>query len=114
MKEYMNLKFIIKLIYKKYCYINNILKRNKKKYRRIGYNDEFKLSDAIPGKYKFVFMNCDGIFIHKLLEIGFINDEEILVIYNTGFGGNVILKIKESKIALSNKIAKKIIIKCEL
>ncbi|MDR1052364.1 MAG: ferrous iron transport protein A [Endomicrobium sp.] len=108
----MNLKFIVKLIYKKYCYVGNILRKNKKRYRKIEYSGTIKLSDAIPGKYKFVSMHCDRIFVHKLLEIGFINDEEIFIIYNTGLNGNVILKIKESKIALSNKIAKKIIIKC--
>jgi Fe2+ transport system protein FeoA len=106
----MNLKFIIKLIYKKYCYANNILKKKK----NIKYNNIIKLSDAIPGKYEFVSMYCDEVFIHKLLEIGFITNEKIFVVYNTGFNGSVILKIKESKIALNNKIACKIFIKCNV
>jgi Fe2+ transport system protein FeoA len=91
----------IRAHFQKYKSFNNCLK----------YNSMAKLSDAIPGVYRFVAAYCDEKLAHKLLEMGFIPGEYLTVIENTGPKGSILIKIKDSKIALSNKIADKILLK---
>jgi Fe2+ transport system protein FeoA len=69
-----------------------------------------KLSDAVPGVYRFVVAYCDEKLAHRLLEMGFIPGEYLTVIKNTSPKSNIVIKIKGSKIALSNKIADKILL----
>jgi Fe2+ transport system protein FeoA len=107
------LKKIIKLIYgywhecwgkahfQKYKSFNNCLK----------YNGMAKLSDAVPGTYRFIVAYCGEKLAHRLLEMGFTPGEYLTVIENTGPKGSVIIKIKGSKIALNNKIADKILLR---
>ncbi len=107
------LKKIIKLIYgywrerwvkahfQKYKSFNNCLK----------YNGIAKLSDAAPGTYRFVVAYCDEKLAHRLLEMGFVPGEYLTVIENTGSKGSIMIKIKDSKIALSNEIADKILLR---
>ncbi|MCA6079712.1 MAG: ferrous iron transport protein A [Endomicrobium sp.] len=78
------------------------------------YNGMAKLSDAGPGVYRFVIAYCDDNKLgHRLLEMGFVPGEYLTVIENTGLKGSVMVKVKGSKIALSNKIADKILLKRE-
>jgi Fe2+ transport system protein FeoA len=91
----------IKVHFQKYKSFNNCLK----------YNGMAKLSDAVPGVYRFIAAYCDGKLSHRLLEMGFVPGEYLTVIENTGPKGNIVIKIKDSKIALSNKIADKILLK---
>jgi Fe2+ transport system protein FeoA len=71
-----------------------------------------KLNIAIPGIYKIKgILYCDKKLERRLVEIGFISEEKLTVVRNTGAMGNIIVKIKGSKIALSNKISDKILIK---
>lgn len=79
--------------------------------RCLQYNGMAKLSSAVPGRYKFVGAYCDEKLARRLLEIGFVPDEEITIIANTGNKGSIMIKIKGSKIALSNKIADNILLK---
>jgi Fe2+ transport system protein FeoA len=74
------------------------------------YNGMAKLSNAVPGSYKFVAANCDEKLRHRLLEMGFLPGEELIVIENTGYRGSIMVKIKGSRIALSNKIADNILL----
>jgi Fe2+ transport system protein FeoA len=78
---------------------------------RFKYNNMIKLSSAVPGVYKFVVAHCDRKLGYRLLEMGFVPDEDIIVIENTGDKGSIMLKVKDSKIALSNKIANNILLK---
>ncbi|MDR1244203.1 MAG: glycosyltransferase [Endomicrobium sp.] len=74
-------------------------------------NPSIKLSTAVPGVYKFASSNNnDKGLNHRLLEIGFIPGIRLRVIKNTGEKGSLLLKIKGSKIVLSNKIADKILV----
>jgi glycosyltransferase involved in cell wall biosynthesis/Fe2+ transport system protein FeoA len=74
-------------------------------------NPKIKLSIAVPGVYKFVSSNNnDKRLNHRLLEIGFIPKIRLRVIKNSGEKGSILLKIKGSKIVLSNKIADKILV----
>jgi len=59
---------------------------------------------------KFVSTSCDENLGHRLLEMGFMPGEEILVVTNTGAKGSIMVKVKGSKIAMSNKIADKIMV----
>jgi Fe2+ transport system protein FeoA len=70
-----------------------------------------KLSDAVPGAYKFAAVYCDDKLDHRLLEMGFVPNEEIIVIENRGCKGGVMVKIKGSKIALNHRAADKILLK---
>ena len=71
-----------------------------------------KLSCAKKGTcYKFVSTSCDALLEHRLLEMGFVPGEDITVVTNTGAKGTVMVKVKDSKIALSNKIAETILVK---
>jgi Fe2+ transport system protein FeoA len=90
----------IKARFQKYKSFNNCLK----------YNGIAKLSDAAPGVYRFVAAYCDGKLVHRLLEMGFVPGEYLTVIKNTGPKGNIVIKIKGSKIALGNEIADKILL----
>jgi Fe2+ transport system protein FeoA len=73
--------------------------------------DEVRLSSAVPGVYVFVAAYCSKKFGYRLLEMGFIPGEELTVIVNTGHNGSVVVKVKGSKIALSNRIADEILLK---
>jgi ferrous iron transport protein A len=79
--------------------------------RCLQHNGMAKLSSAVPGSYRFVAAYCDEKLWRRLLEMGFVPGEEITVITNTGDKGSIMIKIKESKIALSNKIADNILLK---
>jgi Fe2+ transport system protein FeoA len=91
----------IKAHFQKYKAFNNCLK----------YNGMAKLSDAVPGVYRFVAAYCDEKLAHRLLEMGFVPGEYLSVIENIGPKGDIVIKIKGSKIALSNKIADKILLR---
>jgi Fe2+ transport system protein FeoA len=69
------------------------------------------LSSAAPGGYKFVAADCDEKLCHRLLEMGFVPGKKLSVISNTGHKGSIMVKVKGSKIVLSNKIAEKILLK---
>jgi Fe2+ transport system protein FeoA len=70
-----------------------------------------KLGSAVPGVYVFVASYCSRKFGYRLLEMGFVTGEELTVIVNTGHNGSVVVKVKGSKIALSSRIADKILLK---
>lgn len=71
-----------------------------------------KLSCAKKGSCcKFISTSCDAPLEHRLLEMGFVPGEDITVVTNTGSNGTIMFKVKDSKIALSNKIAEKILVK---
>lgn len=71
-----------------------------------------KLSCAKKGACcKFISTSCDADLGHRLLEMGFVPGEDITVMTNTGSKGTVMVKVKGSKIALSNKIAENILVK---
>lgn len=73
-----------------------------------------KLSCAKKGACcKFISTSCDADLGHRLLEMGFVPGEDITVMTNTGSKGTVMVKVKGSKIALSNKIAESILVKEE-
>ncbi|GHT55586.1 hypothetical protein AGMMS50233_05760 [Endomicrobiia bacterium] len=74
------------------------------------YNGMTKLSNAVPGSYKFVVACCGEKLRHRLLEMGFLPGEELIVIENTGHGGSIVVKIKDARIALGNKIADNILL----
>jgi Fe2+ transport system protein FeoA len=74
-------------------------------------NEVARLSNIVPGVYEFIAVYCDVRLGHRLFEMGFIPNEEITVIETTGLNGIVMVKIKGSKIALSSKIADKILLK---
>ena len=59
---------------------------------------------------KLVSTSCDASLGRRLLEMGFTPGENILVVTNTGKKGSIMVKVKGSKIALSNKIADNIIV----
>ena len=68
-----------------------------------------KLSCAKKGSsLKFVSTSCEAPLEHRLLEMGFVPGEDITVVTNTGTKGTVMVKVKGSQIALSNKIAENI------
>ena len=70
-----------------------------------------KLSCAKKGACcKFVSTSCDADLGRRLLEMGFMPGEDIEVVTNTGFRGSIMVKVKGSKIALSNKIADQIMV----
>ncbi|MCL2144094.1 MAG: ferrous iron transport protein A [Endomicrobia bacterium] len=70
-----------------------------------------KLSSTKKGACcKFVSTSCDADLGHRLLEMGFMPGENIVVVTNTGSKGSIMVKVKGSKIALSNKIADQIIV----
>ncbi|MDR3071307.1 MAG: ferrous iron transport protein A [Endomicrobium sp.] len=69
-----------------------------------------KLSNAVAGTYRFVTAHCDAKLRHRLLEIGFVPSEKLIVIEKTGNKSNVVIRIKGSKIALSNKVADRVLL----
>jgi Fe2+ transport system protein FeoA len=91
--------------------IKTNLKKIKAFNSHLEHNSMIKLSDAFPGIYKFMAIHCDRKLEYRLLEIGFAQGEDIIVIENTGHKGCIMLKVKNSKIALSNKIADNILLK---
>ena len=60
---------------------------------------------------KFISTSCAADLGHRLLEMGFVPGEDITVMANTGSKGTVMVKVKGSKVALSNKIADNILVK---
>ena len=71
-----------------------------------------KLSCAKKGSCcKFISTSCEAPLEHRLMEMGFIPGEDITVVTNTGSKRTVMVKVKGSKIALSNKIAENILVK---
>jgi Fe2+ transport system protein FeoA len=74
-------------------------------------NSMTKLSNAVPGSYRFIAASCDEKLRHRLLELGFLPGEELIVIENTGRRGSIMVKIKGSRIALSDKVADNILLK---
>ena len=67
-----------------------------------------KLSELKSKNFcKFMSANCDSRLANRLLDMGFIPGEEIEVLRNSGkkSSGTIMVKIKGSKVALSNKIA---------
>lgn len=60
---------------------------------------------------KFISTSCDAPLERRLLEMGFVPGEDITVVANTGNKGTIMVKVKGSKVALSNKIAENILVK---
>ncbi|MDR3195689.1 MAG: ferrous iron transport protein A [Endomicrobium sp.] len=79
--------------------------------KRLSYNRMAKLSDVVPGSYKFSAIYCEDKLARRLLEMGFVPNEEVIVIENRGRKGSVMVKIKGSKIALNHRVADKILLK---
>jgi Fe2+ transport system protein FeoA len=63
---------------------------------------------VLPGVYIFTATNCSKEFSYKLFNMGFIPGVKLRVISNNG---GLIIKIKESKIALNMKTANGILLK---
>jgi Fe2+ transport system protein FeoA len=78
----------------------------------LSYNGMVKLSDAVPGAYRFSAMYCnDDKLARRLSELGFVPNEKIVMIENRGSKGSVMVKIKGSKIVLNHQVADKILLK---
>ena len=77
----------------------------------LAYNGLIKLSEAKVGTHIFAGSYCDEKLSHRLLEMGFVPEEKIVVLANSGRKGSVMVKVKGAKIALSSKIADKILLK---
>jgi Fe2+ transport system protein FeoA len=78
----------------------------------LSYNGMAKLSDAVAGTYRFVVAYSDDDKLNqRLLEMGFVPNEEIIVIASGARKSGVMIKIKGSKIALNNEVANKILLK---
>jgi len=60
---------------------------------------------------KFMAANCDNRLAHRLLEMGFVPGEDVTVVTNSGKKGSIMVKVKGSKVALSNKIADNILVR---
>ncbi|MDR1511707.1 MAG: ferrous iron transport protein A [Endomicrobium sp.] len=69
-----------------------------------------KLSCANPGEYELFTACCDRKFRYRLLEMGFVPGGDLTVI-NSNLNGGVMIKIKGAKIALSNDVADKILVR---
>ena len=106
-------KSFIKRLYEywKKRWIRARFKKCKSLNQCIMYNGMAKLSDAESGTYRFIAAYCDEKLGRRLLEMGFVPGEEISVLINTGAKGSIMVKVKGSKIVLSNKIADNILIK---
>ncbi|MCL2485149.1 MAG: ferrous iron transport protein A [Endomicrobia bacterium] len=91
--------------------IRSRFKKYKSFNKCIEFNGMAKLSDAIGGTYRFIAAHCDEKLGRRLLEMGFVPGEDISILTNTGRKGSIMVKIKGSKIVLSNKIAENILIK---
>jgi Fe2+ transport system protein FeoA len=77
----------------------------------LSYNGIAKLSNVVPGVYKFVAAYGDAKLNRRLLEMGFVPNEEVIVIESENKKSGIMVKIRGSKIALNNKAAEKILIK---
>jgi Fe2+ transport system protein FeoA len=98
----------------------------------LSYNGMVKLSDAVPGAYKFfatycmhklsdhhhhhhhhahMYPDCNDKLARRLFELGFVPNEEVIVIENRGGRGGVMVKVKDSKIVLNHRVADKIVLK---
>jgi len=75
------------------------------------FKDLRPLSSAKRGKYLFNCANCDDSLVHRLLEMGFVPGCDVDVCSNSGAGGSIMVEVKGSKLALSGKIAKNIMVK---
>jgi Fe2+ transport system protein FeoA len=73
-----------------------------------------KLSCAKRGACKFVSTCCDEKLAHRLSEMGFTPGGNIKVVSCGNSNGSVMVEVKGSKLALSNKIADSIFIKEEI
>ncbi|MDR1942090.1 MAG: ferrous iron transport protein A [Endomicrobium sp.] len=69
-----------------------------------------KLSKAKEGFYEFLCAKCDEHLVHRLLEMGFVPGDNIKVLSHMGSRGSVMIEVKGSKLALSNKIADNILV----
>ncbi|MDR2812082.1 MAG: ferrous iron transport protein A [Endomicrobium sp.] len=79
--------------------------------KHLSYNDVVKLSAVVPGAYKFFATYCDDKLFRRLLEMGFVPNEEVIVISKSDKKGSVVVKVKGSKIALNHRVADKILLK---
>ena len=103
--------------------------------KRLSYNGIVKLSDAVPGNYKFsatycmhklsehnhhhhhnhhhthMYPDCNDKLARRLFELGFVPNEKVVVIQNRGSRGGVMVKVKGSKIILNHRVADKILLK---
>ena len=72
-----------------------------------------RLSCAKRGVCKFVSASCDEQLAHRLSEMGFTPGGDIKVVEELGsvLRGSVMVEVKGSKLALSDKIASRIFIK---
>ena len=90
--------------------IRTRLRKNKSFEQCVMDNGMAKLGDLSDGTYKFISAFCDEKLVRRLLEMGFMPGENIEIITNSGSRGSIMVKVKGSKIALSNKIAEKIFV----
>ncbi|MDR2676472.1 MAG: ferrous iron transport protein A [Endomicrobium sp.] len=104
---------IIRSFYKFYQFLfSNFINIKYEKSKSDIYDNKLTvLSNAVPGSYKFIIVNCDKKSYYRLLEMGFIPSEKLIVISNIKNKGCTIVKVKGSKIILSDKIAKHIFLK---
>jgi Fe2+ transport system protein FeoA len=70
-----------------------------------------KLSSVVPGAYRFVAAYGDARLNQRLLEMGFVPNEEVIVIEKGKKKGGITVKVRGSKIALNDKVAEKILLK---
>jgi Fe2+ transport system protein FeoA len=75
------------------------------------HNGIVKLSEVEFGIYEFVMVCHDNALERRLLEMGFIPGTELVVLNNNGLVGNIIIKIRETKIAFNYNVAKRILLK---
>lgn len=74
-------------------------------------NNTISLNVAVPGVYRVALLdNTDKKLYLRFLELGFLPNTKLRVLKNTGKNGSTLIKIRGSKIALSNKIANKILL----
>jgi Fe2+ transport system protein FeoA len=108
------IKSIIKQIYEYFRkrWVRAHFQKFKSFNKWLSHNEMAKLSDAVPGAYRFVVANSnDDKLTQRLLEMGFIPNEEIIIIESGVRKSGVMIKVRGSKIALNNNVAEKILLK---
>jgi len=70
-----------------------------------------RLSCAKKGTCKFISACCEEGLAHRLSEMGFTPGGDIKVVARSGSHGSIMVEVKGSKLALSDRIANEIIIR---
>jgi Fe2+ transport system protein FeoA len=108
------IRLIIKQIYEHFHkrWVRAHFQKFKSFNKCLSYNGIAKLSTVVPGAYRFVAAYSDDTKLtQRLLEMGFVPNEEIVVIRSGAQKSGVMIKIRGSKIALNNEVASKILLK---